>query len=223
VSPVLASQLALPKDQGQVVGEVETGKAADKAGLKQHDILLKLNGKDVPRDADAFFKLLADIKPEKPVDAILLREGKRVEIKGLSLPEAALGSPFGTNYALGDGSIYWVPPNPGLPKWITDGTSNTLLVGENWLDRLDAQEGLKVWAKGDPILGTTLRTKDRFTTRQQEGSLVITVIGTVKDGKATLGAVTVREGNDEKKYDALDKVPAEYRDKVARLLELSAK
>jgi hypothetical protein len=225
VTPVLASHLALPKDQGQMIGEIEKGKAADKAGLKQHDILVKLNGKDAPRDADAFAKLLADIKPEKAVDAVVLREGKRIDIKGLSLPEAALGLRPDTNYlyGLGDGSVYRIPPNPQLHKWLTDGTSNTLMFSEDWGTRPAAPEGLNVWSKGDPILGTTFRSKDRFTTRQQEGSLVLTVVGTVKDGKPAVSTISVREGNEEKKYDTLDKVPAEYRDKVARLIELSAK
>jgi len=220
VPAVLASQLALPKDAGQVIGEVEKGKAADKAGLRQHDILLKLNGKDVPRDADAFAKLLADIKPDRAVDAVVLREGKRVEVKGLSLPEGGLGLPPALNYAYNDGSVRMIPPQALWQKYITDGTSNTLMLGEDWGG---PAEGWKVWSKGDPILATTFRSKERFTTRQQEGTLVLTVVGTLKDGKTAVGGITVREGSDEKKYDALEKVPAEYRDKVAHLIEMSAK
>jgi hypothetical protein len=221
VPPVMASQLALPKEQGQVIGEVEKGKAADKAGLRPHDILLTLNGKDVPRDAAAFAKLLGEIKPDNAVDAIVLREGKRTDIKGLSLPE---GSVLWSNYGASDASFRYLytQPNPDWYKSIPDGTSNTILLGENW-GIAPAHEGWKIWSKGDPILATTYRAKERFTTRQQEGSLVLTVVGTMKDGKATVGGITVREGSQEKKYEALDKVPAEFRDKVANLIELSAK
>jgi hypothetical protein len=214
VPAVLVSQLALPKDAGQVIGEVEKGKAADKAGLRQHDILLRLNGKDVPRDADAFAKLLADIKADKAVDAVVLREGKRIEVKGLSLPEGTVGFPPALNYG------YTLPPQALWQKYIQDGTSNTIMLGEDWGG---PAQGWKVWSKGDPILATTFRSKERFTTRQQEGTLVLTVVGTLKDGKAAVGGITVREGSDEKKYDALEKVPAEYRDKVAHLIEMSAK
>jgi len=86
-----------------------------------------------------------------------------------------------------------------------------------------ARDGWTVWSTDDPILTTTFREKERFTTRQQEGSLVLTVTGTVKDGKAAVRTIKVQDGTAESKYEALDKVPDEYRDKVARLIELSAK
>jgi hypothetical protein len=116
-----------------------------------------------------------------------------------------------------------IPPQALWQKYIQDGTSNTIMLGEDWGTKAAASEGWKVWSKGDPILATTFRSKERFTTRYQEGTLVLTVVGTLKDGKTAVGGVTVREGSDEKKYDALEKVPAEYRDKVAHLIEMSAK
>ncbi len=223
VPPVLASHLALPKDQGQVIGEIEKGKAADKAGLRQHDILLKLNGKDVPRDAATFAALLLEIKTDKAVDAVVLREGKRVDVKGLILT-AATGAPWDqSDYARAADTIRWVTPKTDISKWIIDGTSNTINLGEQWGGPPAAREGWKVWSKGDPVLATTFRAQERFTTRHQEGSLVLTVVGTLKEGKTAVGGITVREGTEEKKYDALDKVPAEYRDKVVQLIELSAK
>ena len=88
---------------------------------------------------------------------------------------------------------------------------------------LSGMDGWKVWSKGDPILTTTFHHEGRFTTRHQEGSLVLTVIGTIKEGKPVVSRVTVREGGEEKKYEALDKVPEEYRDKLVQLVELSGR
>jgi hypothetical protein len=206
-SEALASQLSLPKDVGQLVGEIEKGKAADKAGLRTHDVLLQLDGKDVPRDAAKFMTMLTGIKPDQPVNAVVLRKGKRVEVKGLSMPKAAPG-----NFALGDGSVYRItPPTADWLKGL-DGASNTLMFLEGW---------------GDPdpntVVTTTSRDKERFTAQYRKGTFNIIVRGNVKDGKATLTEVSVWKDREEKKYETLDKVPQEHRDRVRRLLELTEK
>jgi hypothetical protein len=84
----LVDQLNLPKDQGLVLEEVGANSAAAKAGLKRHDILLELGGKAVPSNPEGFARLLQGVKPNAPVDAVVLRKGKKETIKGLSLPEA---------------------------------------------------------------------------------------------------------------------------------------
>ena len=89
VDEVLVDQLGLQKGQGQVIVQVQPDTAAAKAGLKASDILLELDGKMVPSDARSFDAMLEQIKPNTPVDAVVLRKGKKETIKGLSLPEAA--------------------------------------------------------------------------------------------------------------------------------------
>lgn len=84
----LVDQLELPEGQGLVLEEVGPNSAAAKAGLKQHDILLELNGKPVSNQAGEFVKQLRDIKANTPVDAVVLRKGKKETVKGLTLPEA---------------------------------------------------------------------------------------------------------------------------------------
>jgi C-terminal processing protease CtpA/Prc len=96
-SDTLADQLNLPDRQGMVLKEIQPDSAAARAGLKDHDILLELNGKPVPRDMDEFQKLVRDIKPDAEVDAVVLRKGRKETIKGLKLPEAKQdprGNPF---------------------------------------------------------------------------------------------------------------------------------
>jgi len=80
VSEILRDQLSLKENEGVLVAEVKPGSLAEKAGLKEHDILLKLEGKPV---ADRF-QFRADIltslgKPEFDVE--LLRAGKRETVK----------------------------------------------------------------------------------------------------------------------------------------------
>ncbi len=83
----LVAQLGLATGKGQVLADVKDGSAAGKAGLKTHDILLELNGKDVSSNAAEFAKALNEIKKDTPVDAVVLRAGKRETIKGITLPD----------------------------------------------------------------------------------------------------------------------------------------
>jgi len=70
---------------------------------------------------------------------------------------------------------------------------------------------------------STFRTDDRFTTRHQEGSLIITVTGKVADSKAKVNEIQVQDGNESNKYETVEKVPEQYRDKVKNLIEMSEK
>jgi hypothetical protein len=88
VSPVLAEQLDLPKDGGLVVADVVPGSAAEKAGLKKNDVLLKVGDADVPADPEAFGALVGKLKAGEKVDAVVVRKGKKVAVKGIELPEA---------------------------------------------------------------------------------------------------------------------------------------
>lgn len=187
----LADQLDLPKGQGLVIGQVQPDSAAAKAGLKPNDILLELNGKPVPDDASKFVQQLDEIKANTPVDAMVLRKGKKEIVKGVTLPERKPSPPGFSNVA--------VPmiPNIQFPN--------------------------VPFGAGNQVMTTTFRMNDRFTTRYQEGTLVITVTGSVADGKAKVGEIQVQDGGRTDKYDSLDKVPPSYRDKARNLIEMSEK
>src|ERR1051326_8079255 len=86
-SDALIDQLDLAKGQGQVITQVSDGSAAAKAGIKANDILIELDGKPVSSDPDEFAKQLKDIKADMPVNAVVIRKGKKETLKDLSLPE----------------------------------------------------------------------------------------------------------------------------------------
>ncbi|MFL5240924.1 MAG: M56 family metallopeptidase [Gemmataceae bacterium] len=225
-SATLAEQLDLPKGQGLVIEQVTPDSAAAKAGLKPHDILLEIAGKTVPDNtAELSSKILSEIKADTKVDAVVLRKGKKETIKGLSLPEAKAQQPgraFG-----GPGFPGGVPldvPNigfPGAPGGFAPG-----LPGAGGVGGAGVPPGFPGGGRGNGagfkgIMTTSIRTDDRFTTRHQEGSLVITVTGKVTDGKAKTSEIQVQDGNTTNKYESVDKVPEQYRDKVKNLIEMS--
>jgi hypothetical protein len=73
------------------------------------------------------------------------------------------------------------------------------------------------------VLTTNFRSGDHFTSRHQEGSLIITATGTVTDGKVKVSKIRVVDGRDDKSYESLDRVPEEYQDKAKSLLEMNEK
>src|SRR5262249_22237430 len=66
-----------------------------------------------------------------------------------------------------------------------------------------------VVADGDKnVLTTTFRAEDRFTTRHQEGSLVITVTGKVSGGKTQVGSIHIQDGAVMTEYGNVGDGPA---------------
>jgi beta-lactamase regulating signal transducer with metallopeptidase domain len=223
-SETLAEQLDLPKGQGLVIDQVSPDSAAAKAGLKPHDILLEIGGKAVPDNpADFIRKILSDIKADAKVDVVVLRKGKKETIKDVMVPEAKA-----TGNAFGGGGFRIPAPNvnvpninfPIIPEAVPPGFPGAGAgVGQGFGGGriLNNQPGFK------GVMTTTFRNDDRFTTRHQEGSLIITVTGKIVDGKAKTTEIQVQDGTATNKYESTDKVPEQYRDKVKSLVEMSEK
>jgi beta-lactamase regulating signal transducer with metallopeptidase domain len=208
----LVDQLELPKDQGLVIRDVTADSPAAKAGIKANDILLELNGKPVTSDPDELRKMVEDVKADKPVDAVVMRKGKKETIKGISMPEAKAPAFPGINpgFPQNPNPVPFPPPNfpniPNLPA-VPPGL------------QIDGQ----AFVGGNGVMTTMFRSNDHFTTRHQEGSLAITLTGKVEDGKPKVGEIIVKDGNESNKYQNVDKVPEQYRDKVKNLVEMSEK
>ncbi|QJW96042.1 S1C family serine protease [Frigoriglobus tundricola] len=87
VPAVAADQLGLEPNTGIVVALVMPGTAAEKAGLKMYDIILEFAGKPVTDNTEDFAQRVNDVKAGEKVDLVLLRKGKKVEVKGIELPD----------------------------------------------------------------------------------------------------------------------------------------
>ena len=70
----VGEKLNLPKDQGLLVERVQPNSPAEKAGLKERDVLLKANGKPLG-DIRYLMKLINEVKEGK-LTLDLLRNGK---------------------------------------------------------------------------------------------------------------------------------------------------
>jgi beta-lactamase regulating signal transducer with metallopeptidase domain len=88
VPAVVLEQLDLPKDKGVIVLDVRGDSPAAKAGIKKNDIIIELAGKAVPSEPNSVVKMIGGLKKDEKVNVIVLRKGKKEEIKGLVVPEA---------------------------------------------------------------------------------------------------------------------------------------
>src|SRR5205807_2141031 len=68
------------------------------------------------------------------------------------------------------------------------------------------------------VMTTVFRSDKHITARHQEGSLIITLTGTVADGKAKTTNIEIQDGSKNQKYESLEDVPGAYKDKVRNLI-----
>jgi C-terminal processing protease CtpA/Prc len=86
-SETLIEQLDLPRGHALVVESVIPDSPAAKAGIKVHDILLKVQDKPVAGEPVEFSQLLGQLKADTAIDLVVLRKGKEQTIKDVKLPE----------------------------------------------------------------------------------------------------------------------------------------
>ncbi|KQN19554.1 protease [Sphingomonas sp. Leaf33] len=77
--PGLAEAFGVPKNVGELIARVEPGEAADKAGIRQGDVVLKVAGQDVTPDQTLSF-LVANQAPGTRIPIDLIRDGKRMTV-----------------------------------------------------------------------------------------------------------------------------------------------
>lgn len=89
VPAIAADQLGLEPNVGIAINFVAPGSPAEKAGLKVNDIIVEFAGKPVSDSAEEFARRVTDVKANEKVDLVVLRKGKKVDVKGVELPAVA--------------------------------------------------------------------------------------------------------------------------------------
>jgi len=85
----LAKAYGLEKPEGVLIRQVKEGSPADKAGLKEGDVIIKFNGKPV-KDLESFRLMVAKTPPGTVVDVVVIREDgveKTIRVKLGEYPE----------------------------------------------------------------------------------------------------------------------------------------
>lgn len=80
VAKPLASHLALPEDEGQMVLNVAEGSPADQAGLQQYDVIVSIDGAKVTSDLSAFLDTVRGFAPNETHTFTLKRGGQTMQV-----------------------------------------------------------------------------------------------------------------------------------------------
>jgi serine protease Do len=88
LTPSLAKEFKLKQSNGALVGDVVPKGPADKAGIKDGDVVLQFNGKNVT-DSRRLKLMVAETKPNSTVPVRILRDGvnKTIEVTVKQLPD----------------------------------------------------------------------------------------------------------------------------------------
>jgi serine protease Do len=80
VTPDIAEGLGLPMAMGALVGSVTPGGPADKAGIRQRDVIVGFDGKKIP-DARELSRIAASTQIGKTVNVEVLRKKQRLNLR----------------------------------------------------------------------------------------------------------------------------------------------
>jgi serine protease Do len=194
VSELAADQLGLEVARGVGIADVVEGSVAQKVGFKTHDIVLEFAGKPVSSIPEDFTRLVASVKGGEKVDAVVMRKGKKLEIKGIVLPEQAQAFP---------------QPAP------FDGLQFPQLNPAPRPQRKPARGDDRGRADNSVMYSVT---NGQIVIRVVQEGIQYVIQGDTKDDSIEPSRITVIDGDKKTDVEKLDKVPEEYRRTVDELI-----
>ena len=214
VTPALQEKLGLPENEGLLVAAVDADSAADKAGLKLNDVLVKVNNQPVPNDFAGFAKMVKDQKSTDAVEFTVVRGGKEEAIKGIKMPAEVQSNP---------GARAGLPPGfPGILMPRININPGVRVPNQNLFPNPFQQGGgiqnlqMEMTVNGAKI--SRKQTTDQFSGTYAKAELTITVKGKLDNGLPKIDEISVQEGRETKTYARLGDVPAQHRTIIQRLL-----
>jgi hypothetical protein len=214
----LGDQLGQPAGKGMVVVSVETDTPAADAGMKKHDLVIKVNDQTTPGNAKELLQTLRDAKDDTAFDLVVMRKAKEQTIKGAKLGEASLVMQrMGPLAGAGALPPLAAPPLP-MPPLLPPGAGGP--GGAGGLPGFPGAPGLG----GGQLRGqlSISRKNGKFDVDYEDGKLQITIRGKLENNMAKTDEISIKDGEDAdaKKYTRVNEVPQAHRDTVNRLLQM---
>lgn len=195
VPAVAADQLGLEPNVGIAINFVSPNSPAEKAGLKVNDIILEFAGKPVSDSTEEFVRRVAEVKANEKVDLVVLRKGKKVDVKGVELPAVAARPEFPRPAPLP------FPAFPELPQVRPIPLPAPVAVPDGF----------------DSVSYTS--NGDSFTLKAKKGDTTYTITGALDAAGAPVArTVTIGDGTTSVEL-AADKLPDARRREVDALLK----
>jgi S1-C subfamily serine protease len=186
--------LKLKDRKGALVSSVEPGTPADKAGLKQYDVIVEINGQSVENENDLRFKI-ADVQPGIKVEIKVIRDG---QLKSLTATVAELEeeserqTPGGSDKDIG---LTVTPLTPSIARRYGYRTQEGLLVAEVQSYSEADRKGIEA---GDIILEVNRKKVsqaqdlENILGKLKSGDAIMLLIRRESDGQSADRIVTLR-------------------------------
>jgi membrane-associated protease RseP (regulator of RpoE activity) len=208
VTPELQQKLGLPENEGLLVVAVDANSAGAAAGLKANDVLVKINTKAVPSDANGLSKLLTEQKANEPLELVVLRDGKEETLKGARMPTLLQVGPI-----LGPGGVR---PGIVLPPPIRIDLNRRLPMINPLQPGTITNLHIEMNVNGAKIIRD--QKGDQFSGEYSKDDLKITVSGKIENGQGRATEITVTQGKETTKYANLKDVPAQHQRTLQQLM-----
>ena len=167
----VAAGLGLPKDRGEIITRVEPGFAAARAGIKQGDVIVAVNGKEVTPDQTLSYTV-ANLPIGSRVPIELIRDGKRQTVTAVIAerpPEDQLAAADGQGLKDGDDDA-----TPGTPPAGTATKASIGLTLQPLTPEIARQLGIPATVRG-VVITSVDPSSDAATEGLQRGDIVLSV------------------------------------------------
>jgi serine protease Do len=164
----IADSLGIEKNHGELIARVEPGQAADKAGIKQGDVVVKVNGRDVTPDQTLSY-LVANQAVGSRVPIEVIRDGRHQTVTAV-IGERPSEEKLASLGAGGDPGL-----DPEDEKSSQTATRASLgLALQTLTPDISRQLGLNATVKG-VVIGAVDPSSDAATKGLQRGDVIISV------------------------------------------------
>jgi len=164
LTPEMAAHFGLKDDQGVLISEVKKGAPGEKAGLKQADVIVELNGQKIDQAA-AFRNAIGMKAPGDKVNLTVMRDGHKVEVPATlgKLPESTTSVAAESGGKQSNSWGFSVQPlTADLAKKFGYSTDSGLIISEVAPDSPASEAGLEPGMLIQQVNRDNVKTTDEF-------------------------------------------------------------
>jgi serine protease Do len=190
----MVKQFKLKSRAGAIIGSVEPDSPAERAKLRQYDVITQVNGQLVKNSEDLRFRI-ADIQPGSKVDLVIVRDGQEIKVTAVAdelEPEKEKGQVASTDRDIG---VSVVALTPTTARRYGLRTTEGLLVTEvrqgSEADRANLAAGMIILEVNRKKM-TSVRDFEDILKRTAAGDEVILLVRQESDGSQQDFIVTVK-------------------------------
>ena len=183
----LADHFGLKESQGVLVGDVQKGTPGDKAGLKQADVIVELDGKRVDQAA-TFRNAIAMKSPGSKVNLTIVRDGQRLPVTVTldKLPEnGAVASAKESPKSASSWGFSVQPLTPELAKKFGYAEDGGVVITEVLPGSPASQAGLEPGILIQQVNRRKVRTAEEFNDLVRQENPTKTLLLLVADGQSS--------------------------------------